>query len=44
VDVVGATGQTWAVAADDGFEGLVEAAVVGIGGGETLARCCHTVA
>src|SRR5690348_13554942 len=44
VDVVRGTGQTWAIAADDGFKGLVEASVVGIGGGETLARCRDAVA
>ena len=30
--------------ADDRFEGFVEAAIVGIRGGETLARCCDAVA
>jgi hypothetical protein len=33
VDVVGGAGQTWAMAADDGFKSFVEAAIVGIGGG-----------
>src|SRR5438445_3188893 len=34
VDVIGGAGETRAVAADDRDEGLVEAAVVGVGGGE----------
>ena len=44
MDVVGGARQTWAVAADDRFEGLIEAAVVGICGGKTLARSCHAIA
>jgi hypothetical protein len=44
VDVVGGAGQTRAIAADDRFECLVEAAVVGIGGGEAIARCRDAVA
>src|SRR5260370_27017423 len=38
VDVVRAACETRAIAADDRFEGFVEAAVVGICGGEPLAR------
>jgi hypothetical protein len=38
VDVVGGARETRAVAADDRFEGLVEAAVVSVGGIEALAR------
>jgi hypothetical protein len=38
-----ALSQTRATAADGGFEGFVEAHVVGVGRGETLARCLHAV-
>jgi hypothetical protein len=36
VDVVGAARETRAVAADHGFEGFIEAAIVGVGGAESL--------
>src|SRR5262249_25396515 len=44
VDMVRGEREAWTVAADNGLEGLVEAAVVGIGGGEALARRRDAVA
>ena len=44
VDVVGRAGEARAVAADDRHQRLVEAAVVGVGGGEAIARRRDAVA
>src|SRR5437667_4304223 len=44
VDVVGHAGEAWAMAADDWDERLIEAAVVGIGGSQTITRRRDTVA
>jgi hypothetical protein len=44
VDMIGGKREARAVAADDRFEGLVEAPVVGIGGGEALASRRDAVA
>src|SRR5437660_1750795 len=44
VDVVGRAGEPRAMAADDRDQGLVEAAVVGVRSGETVARCSDAIA
>src|SRR6266436_1328788 len=44
VDMVGGAGEARAVAADDGNEGIVEAAVVGVGGSEAITCRRNTVA